>query len=105
MNYATRTVGNGAFVKDLLASTRPEKVLDVVGYNNGAACFVQIHEAGAEPADGSVPLFSWPAQANLGWTFGQKVDLAAVYVCYSTTADTKTKVLANQGSITCILKG
>lgn len=92
-------------VDDRVICVRPEKVLDIVGTNNSTTCFLLIFEASAEPAEGSVPKFGFPVQAGLGWTFGQKVDMAACYACYSTTLATKTKTADAHGSITGVLKG
>lgn len=105
MNHATRSVGDGSLVDGRVICVRPEKVLDIVGTNNGADAFMLIFESATEPAEGSVPKFNFPVKAGLGWTFGQKVDMTACYACYSSTLATKTKTADNRGSITGILKG
>lgn len=104
MNHHVRAVGDQTSVADRVVSTRPEKLLDVLAFNNtGGVLYLQVHEASAAPADTAVPKLSFPVQGGLGGTLGRGVDLAAVYVCWSTTALTKT-IAAASGSIVAILK-
>lgn len=106
MNHATRRVGDQSNVKDLVVSTRPEKLLDVLAYNNtNGVLYCQVHEVGAAPVDGSVAKFSFPVQAGLGGVLGERVDMDAIYVCWSSTPLVKTIVVANSGSLVAILKG
>lgn len=121
MNHATNSIGNAADVKERFGSVnaaiRPEKLLDVLAFNNtgaqgdGAALYLQIHEiapgpAGAvAPADTAVPKFSFPVFSKTGGTLGRSVDMTGVYCCWSTTEATKTLVGGNSGSIIVVLKG
>ena len=113
MNHAVHTFGDATSVKERYGSenavVRPEKLMDVLCYNaSGAELYLQVHEitpgTAAAPADGSVPKFSFPVQNDQGGTLGRAADMQGIYCCWSSTALTKTIVLANSGSINIIVK-
>jgi hypothetical protein len=123
MTHATHTIGDATSVKDRFGcepfataatganSIRPEKLLDVLAFNNtGGVLYLQVHEIApginvATPIDTAVPLFSFPVQGGLGGTLGRSVDIQGIYCCWSTTSGTKTLVAAASGSINIIVKG
>lgn len=68
------------------------------GYNSGSAQFIQIHDAVTVPADGAVPLKSWPVPAASYFSFVFPVPLtcsSGIVVCNSSTVATKTIGTAN----------
>lgn len=90
--------------------------LVIAGATNSALITADIEDTGLTPAgagvnnaqvpaEGSSPKFSFPVQANLGGTLGEEVDMRGIFVCWSSTAATKTIALANSGSIQIIIKG
>jgi hypothetical protein len=93
MRIPTQSVGNAALVASRIVATQPRKLFTVMGYNGGAAQFIQIHEAAALPAEGAVPKHSFPIAAGNFFSFDLGLageDLDAITVCNSSTADTKT---------------
>jgi hypothetical protein len=88
-NYATET---------LRSSIRVQGSIVVYGFTvystSAAAQFVCLFDANALPADGSVPIFSWPLAAHNGVGFGwqpngRRFD-AGLVRCNSSTDASKT---------------
>ena len=115
MNHATVVIGSQTSVASRFGTnstiTRPEKLLDVLCFNNtGGTLYMQVHELAAgtntssPPADGVVPMFSFPVIGGLGGTLGRSVDMTGIYCCWSSTQATKT-IAAASGSINIIIKG
>ena len=104
MNYPTQTIGDTTLVDSRVISTRPCKVIDIMGMNNGAFCYVMIFELAAVPANGTAARFVFPAQANFGWSMGESVDLAACCVAYSSTVATLTITADTRGTIQGLIK-
>lgn len=70
-----------------------------VGYNSGAAQFVQLHDAASVPADTAVPkvTFTVPATSNFALDFGTygRQFTTGIVICNSSTGPTKTIGSAN----------
>jgi hypothetical protein len=96
--YSNKTSTTTAAAASLLVtpSTTTNQHLrcfDIVGYNNGADQYIQVHDSAAAAAEGAVPLavllapagyqFSW------SWTAG-RLFANGIYVCNSSTDVTKT---------------
>ncbi len=93
MRVPTQGVGNAARVASRVISTKGCKVYTILGYNSGAAQFIQVHEAAALPNDGAVPKHSFPVGAQQYFSFDLSIygeDLDACTVCNSSTDNTKT---------------
>lgn len=93
-NIATKVIGNATYTNAIVASTRPCKLYQVLGYNSSASTqYIQVHQTNAIPANGVVPIFSFPVATGnyFSLDFGvYGVELDAVMICNSSTADTKT---------------
>lgn len=88
-----------AAATNLVVSTNPAKLLKVIGYNAGAAQFLQIHNKASLPADTTVPDLSIAiaATSNFDIDFGDYgFDCnVGIVVCNSSTVATKTIGSAN----------
>jgi hypothetical protein len=91
-SYPTQRVGNGALVQKRIVSTVFCRVGSIIGYNNGADVFMQVHETGVEPAVGAVPAFHCLADTLRSWAIAlpNPVEMSACTVVASTTLDTYT---------------
>lgn len=100
--YPTRVSGNAALVNSRVCAGAFCRLAGVVGHNHGADCWIQIHGTGAVPANGTVPLFSVAADSERPFTFAlpHPVDLDALTVCASSTANTLTILTANPAQVT-----
>jgi hypothetical protein len=93
MRIPTQSIGNGALVASRIVATQPRKLFSVVGYNSGAAQFIQVHESATLPAEAAVPKHSFPVGAAQFYSFDLGLvgeDLDAITICNSSTAATKT---------------
>lgn len=92
MRYPVIRKGDGSLVKTRVLSAGPCRLSALVGVNNGAAAYIQIHETAAVPAGGSVPAFAFPADAARAYAFAlpNPVDLDACTVVVSSTLATYT---------------
>jgi hypothetical protein len=88
-NYAPET---------LAASIRLQGSIVVYGFTaystKGSAQYLCMFDANAIPADGAVPIFSWPLAANSGVGFGWQPNgrrfLSGLVLCNSSTDASKT---------------
>lgn len=100
--------GGGQLVASRVLSTTGIKLFGLIVLNTGPAQFIQVHETASLPANGLYPaLPSIPVAANgvTMFSFGDwGVDLDALTVCNSTTAETKTIGAANC-AIVAIVQG
>lgn len=103
--YSTQPVGDGTLVQKRVVSTQACRIAAVLGVNNGAAAFVQIHETPAEPANAAVPKFHTPVAANGAYSFALPgvIDLAACTIVFSSTLATYTASAGTPGSIQALL--
>lgn len=92
MRYPVIAKGNGALVKTRVVSIGPCRLTAVIGVNNGADAFIQIHETAAVPSAAAVPKFSVPIDAARAYAFAlpNPVDLDACTVVVSSTLDSYT---------------
>jgi hypothetical protein len=102
----TQVIGNGALVQKRVVRLNACKLAALVGFNNGADAYVQIHETAAEPAAGAVPIFAFQADAGRPYSFALPigVDMGACTVVFSSTLDTYTASAGTPGSIQAILE-
>ena len=94
-----RKIGNGALAASRVVSAVPGKLLGLYGVNtNGSQQYIQLHEAGALPADGVVPLLSIPVPGGqfFSFDFPQGMPVDALTVCNSSAMATK-----NMGGADC----
>jgi hypothetical protein len=91
--YAVTTVSGPDF------TTQTVNVLHaIIAYNSGASdCYLQVHDAVGTPAEGRVPEISIPLAAGGYGVFdfaacGRKMNSGGLYVCGSSTDDTKTLI-------------
>ncbi len=105
MRFPTQVIGNGALVTNRIVRTGFCRLVGVVGVNNGADMYVQVHETAAVPADNAVPLFSFPADAGraYGFNFPNPIDLSACTVVASSALEKKTAVSGTPVTIQAIL--
>lgn len=83
-----------AYAKGSQVSTVPSILHGLSGYNSGAAQFIQVHDAASVPDDGAVPKLNLKVDATANYS----IDLGVygmefangIYVCNSSTAETKT---------------
>jgi hypothetical protein len=77
-----------------VAVASPCTLINLQGYNQGADAWLQIHDSATVPANGAVPLKSYqlPATLAYSWKFDPNVLVlkTGLYVCISTTENTKT---------------
>jgi len=72
----------------------PQVLLSLFGYNSGAEQFIHLHDAAAQPLDGTVPLHKFKVAA--ADNYGVLIPLTGInfskgiVACVSTTADTTT---------------
>lgn len=104
MGFNIKVIGgdktaNAQAAVNSLAIAKPCKLFSVTGFNNGPDQFIQIFDAAAEPAEGTVPLLQATAYANQQFSFSfptvGRPFTSGVYICNSTTSLTKTKGAAN----------
>lgn len=103
---STQSIGNNAFVNSRIVRTIACKLHAVVGFNNGVDRYVHIHETAAVPANGTTPLFCFPADNARSFAFNlpdRPVDMSACTVVFSSTAETTTIVASGDASIQAIL--
>lgn len=107
MFYPASPVGNGALVRLRVIRTTFLRLIGVLGVNNGADTYIQVHETSAEPAGGAVPRFAWPADAARPYMFDlpHPVDLDACTVVASSTLDTYTAVAGTPVTIQAVVAG
>ena len=87
-------VSSTAYEASKVLLARPGKLYTVVGYNSGAAQFIQIHNAVSVPANGAVPTYTFtvPATSNFALDvpmLGADFTIGVV-ICNSSTGPTKT---------------
>lgn len=88
----------GAATAGVLAFAIKGSVLTVSGYNPaGLACFFQLHDSAAAPADQAIPKWSVSVPADSNWSFdvpgGVGIQLTAgCQIVQSSTAATYTAV-------------
>lgn len=110
MNHATTRIGTAAKVASQITSNnaaiRPEKLVDVLAVNDsGNEVYLQYFEnVTALPANGTVPVLSFPVAANAGGTLGRSLDIMGGVWAWSSTDNALTTPGAI-GSIVVILKG
>lgn len=82
-------------VESQQVATHPVKLLKLEATLNASATaglFLQLHDSNTPPAEGALPVKTWPA-AECGFKefeLGELVFSAGLYVCLSTTGATKT---------------
>lgn len=86
--------GTAALVKELQALASEGQLRSLRVFNNGAsACFMQLHDVATTPAEGTVPLMTFPLEAGAYYESDTPLDVAnGLYVCGSSTAATKTLI-------------
>lgn len=101
------TIGNGALVQKRVIRTAFCRLAAVVGFNNGADLYIQIHETAAEPAAGAVPKFHFLAASALPYSFALPVpvDMDKCTVVASSTLATYTAIAGTPVSIQAIIQG
>ena len=92
---ATRSVSQAAYANSKQVAVQPSVLYGLAGYNsNAAAQFIQIHDSATAPLDGVAPAFNItvPAASNFSIDLGLRgmSFVNGIYVCNSSTAQTKT---------------
>jgi hypothetical protein len=107
MYYSTRTVGDGTLVQKRVVAKQYAVLAALVGFNNGADLYIQIHETAAEPSAGAVPLFHFLAVGTLPYSFALPcaVNMSAITVVASSTLATYTASAGTPVSIQAIITG
>jgi hypothetical protein len=105
MRFSTQVVGNGALVQKRVVFAGACKLAAVIGTNNGADCYIQIHQTAAEPANAAVPLFAFKADAGRPFVFALPcvADLDSCTVVASSTLATYTASAGTPVTIQAIL--
>lgn len=88
---------------DLQVTTSKARLFDVNAFNNSAGTlYLQAFDAASEPAEGSKPKLVMATFAALGGNFdfgGGAIFGKGIYLCWSSTASTKTKAGATSGIV------
>jgi hypothetical protein len=88
-----------AYNSNLVVKASAGTLISVVGYNSGAAQFVQIHNAASLPANTTAPMFTFtvPATGNFSLDFppGGVTMTTGIVVCNSSTGATRTGGVAD----------
>jgi hypothetical protein len=83
-----------AYNSNLVVKASAGVLQNLIGYNSGAAQFIQIHNTAALPANGVAPtfVFTVPAQGNFSLDFpnGGMILSTGIVVCNSSTGATRT---------------
>ena len=94
--HGTLWADSGALVTSLTVKSTPGNVLQLIGYNAGAAGFIQVHNAVSLPTNGTAPVYTFPVPAGVAFS----LDLSArprsfatgIVVVLSSTGPTLTSV-------------
>lgn len=92
--YFTKNATSTALEASHVVSDEESRLFGCVGYNSGAAQFIQFHDAAALPDDGAVPevVFKVAATENFSLHYGEigRHFKLGIVVCNSSTEATKT---------------
>ena len=87
-------VASAAYEKKHILKDGPGVLISLVGYNSGAAQFIQIHDSAALPANGAVPVYTFKVEATSNFSLDIPISGApfgvGIVVCNSSTGPTKT---------------
>ena len=90
----TSVVHSADFEASHVIKNGPGYLVSLVGYNSGAAQFIQVHNYASLPADGTVPTYSFTVGASQNFSLDIPITGArfstGIVVCNSSTANTKT---------------
>lgn len=90
-----KSVAQPAYASARQLAAQPATLYGIAGYNSNVGTqFIQLHDSASAPADGAAPAFNIPVPANSAWSidFGLRgmSFVSGVYVCNSSTPQTKT---------------
>nr|WP_294577590.1 hypothetical protein [uncultured Rhodopila sp.] len=100
---ADATTNSAGLAADLVVVAGPAKLFVVSVFNNSAGTlYLQAHDATAAPADGTAPKLCTPVFTSNSGGFGfvdGAIFKAGIYLCFSSTAATKTVAAGTPGLI------
>ena len=111
MNHSAKTIAPAGDVLYLVTSNngsiRPEKLLDVLAYNDTGATLYLLYFDGvnAVPVNGTQTGIGFPVGAGQGGTLGKCLDISGGIWVWSTTPVALTVVEGASGTICIVLKG
>ncbi len=77
-----------------ILKTGPGILVSLVGYNSGAAQFIQVHNSAGVPSEGDTPWYTFTVGAAQNFSLDIPITGArfstGIAVCNSSTSDTKT---------------
>jgi len=94
-----QTIHSAALEASHVLKTGPGTLISLIGYNSGAAQFIQVHNIASVPNEGDVPTYTFAVGAAQNFSLDVPISgarfSAGITVCNSSTVDTKTIGAAN----------
>ena len=94
-----QTIHSSALEASHVFKTGPGTLVSLIGYNSGAAQFIQVHNSASLPNEGDVPTYTFTVGAAQNFSLDIPINGArfttGIAACNSSTSDTKTIGAAN----------